>query len=312
VKVLVAGATGAIGRSLVPALVRAGHDVVGTTRSPGKLAALQGLGATAELCDALDGDAVHALVARHRPEAIVNQLTDLPHSVGSRQIARGSRRTGELRRESTRILLDAAHATGTRRIVLQSIAFLYAPGGSSLCTEDDAADTGASGPWGDAVRGTVAMERMVLDDPAVSGIVLRYGQLYGPGTWYARDGALTRMARRRMYPIIGDGGGMFCWLHVDDAAAATVLAVESQATGIFNVTDDDPAPVCTWMPVFAAAIGAPPPRRMPVWLARPLAGDIAVGASTVTPAVSSARARSELGWSPRWTSWREGFTAAPS
>jgi len=311
-KVLVAGATGAIGRSLVPALLSAGHEVCGTTRTAARLDLLRGWGAQAELCDAFEAAAVRALVQRFAPEVIVNQLTDLPDSFGRRSAPSGYRRTGRIRREGTRHLLDAAAAGGTRRFITQSIAFLYAPRGGRIKTEDDPPALQAPPPFGDAVRDTVAMEEMVLAAPGVAGVVLRYGMFYGPGTWYARDGSVTRMVRRRMHPIVGDGGGMFSWLHVDDAASATVRAVESEVTGVFNVSDDEPAPVREWLPVFAAAMGAPAPMHTPVWLARLVAGESAVAALTVAPGASNARARSVLGWTPRWSSWREGFVQAPS
>jgi nucleoside-diphosphate-sugar epimerase len=181
-----------------------------------------------------------------------------------------------------------------------------------LRTEDDPPDPAAPPPFDAAVRDTLEMERMVLAQPSISGVVLRYGQLYGPGTWYARDGALVRMLRRRMYPIVGDGGGVFSWLHVDDAASATVRAVESPVTGVVNVVDDDPAPVRDWLPVMAQVFAAPPPRSVPAWLARLVAGPVAVAQMTTTPGVANARARRDLDWSPAWPSWREGFAGAPS
>jgi nucleoside-diphosphate-sugar epimerase len=311
-KVLVAGATGVIGRSLVPALLSAGHEVYGTTRTAAKLDTLVGWGVHPELCDAFDAAAVHALVQRIEPDAIVNQLTDLPDAFSRRAVSTAYGRTGRIRREGTRHLLDAAAAAGVPRFVTQSIAFLYAPGGSRIKSEDDAPATGAPGPFGEAVRGTVDMEQMVLAKPGIAGVVLRYGAFYGPGTWYARDGSLTRMVRRRMHPIVGDGGGMFSWLHVDDAASATVRAVESGVTGVFNITDDEPAPVSEWLPVFAAAMGAPRPMHAPAWLVRLVAGESALAALTVAPGASNARARTALGWAPRWSSWREGFVQAPS
>lgn len=311
-KVLVAGATGAVGRSLVPALCSAGHEVCGTTRTAAKLDMLRGWGAQPELCDAYDAGAVHALVQRFAPEVIVNQLTDLPDDYSRRRTAAGIRNTGRIRRQATRHLLDAAAAAGTRRLVTQSIAFLYAPGRSRVKTEDDPPALHAPPPFGDAVRDTVAMEEMVLSQPGVNGVVLRYGMFYGPGTWYARDGSVTRMVRRRLHPIVGDGGGMFSWLHVDDAASATVRAVESDVSGVYNITDDEPAPVRDWLPVFAAAMGAPRPMHAPAWLARLFVGESAVAQLTVSPGASNARARGALGWAPRWSSWREGFVQAPS
>jgi nucleoside-diphosphate-sugar epimerase len=309
-RVLVAGATGVIGRSLVPALRASGHEVVGTTRTPGKLDMLRAWGAQAELCDAFDAAAMHALVQRVAPDAVVNQYTDLPDAFSRRAAEASYTRTARIRRDGTRILLDAAVAAGVRRFLTQSIAFLYAPGSSRIKTEDDPPATGAPGSYGEAVRGTVAMEDMVRAHPG--GVVLRYGMLYGPGTWYARDGSVTRMVRRRLHPIVGDGGGMFSWLHVDDAAGATVRALESGVTGIFNVTDDEPAPVRDWLPVFARAMGAPRPLHAPAWLVRLAVGDSAVAALTIGPGASNARARRELGWTPRWTTWREGFAQAPS
>lgn len=308
-KVFVAGATGVIGRPLVAALRGAGHEVAGTTRTAAKLDALRSLGAEPHLCDAFDAAAVRAAVERTRPDVIVNQLTDLPDAATPRGVSRGAMATGRIRVDGTRHLLDAARACGVQRFVTQSIAFIYAPG-PGLRGEEDPVDHSVPPPFDAALRDTVAMERMVLDG-SPAGVVLRYGQLYGPGTWYGREGALGRMLRRRLYPIIGDGGGVFSWLHVDDAASAAVRAVESDVAGLFNVVDDEPAPVREWLPAMAAAFDAPRPLRVPEWLARLLAGPVVVAQMTRTPGVSNRRARGELGWSPSWPSWREGFRCAP-
>jgi nucleoside-diphosphate-sugar epimerase len=311
-RVLVAGATGVIGRPLVPALIAAGHEVTGTTRTTAKLEQLRSARARAELCDAYDAARVHALLAEVRPDVVVNELTDLPDAYSRRASERGYRNTGRIRSEATRILLDAAASAGVRRFIAQSIAFLYVADGSMAKTEEDPPALAARGSYGEAVRGTVAMERMILEQPGMQSVVLRYGALYGPGTWFARDGSVTRLVRRRMHPIVGDGAGWFSWLHVDDAASATVCAVESSATGVFNIVDDEPARVRDWLPVFASAMGAPMPMRAPAWLTRLVAGEAVVATLTAGSGASNARARRELGWSPRWATWREGFAGAPA
>ena len=305
-RVLVAGASGVIGRRLVPVLVAAGHQVVGTTRTPEKAEAIRALGCEPAVLDALDAGALAAAVREARPEVIVNELTDLPPRLNPRKPDYGL--TGRLRREATSTLARAGAESGARRLISQSICFLYAPGGDPV--KDEGAPlleptTGTS--FDDGIEATVALERTTVDAPGLDGVVLRYGFFYGPGTYYALDGSTAADVRRRRFPIVGDGGGVFSFVHVDDAASATVAALDRGASGIYNVCDDEPAPLREWLPVYAEAIGAKPPRRVPAWLARLIAGRMAVMQATSLRGASNAKAKRELGWTPRYPSWRQGF-----
>lgn len=306
-RVFVAGATGAIGRPLVPQLLDAGYEVTGMTRSPERADALRRAGCDPAVCDALDPDAVRAAVEAAHPEVIVSQLTDLPPRFDPRARLES---TDRLRVEGTRNLLDAAIPAGARRIVVQSIAFLYAPEGDLVKDEEARPNTAAPAGFRDSVAAVLEMEDMVTRAPDLEGLVLRYGQLYGPGTYYARDGSLAEDVRRRRFPIVGRGGGMTSFVHVDDAAAATTAAVERGRPGIYNVVDDDPAPVREWLPLYAETLGAHPPRRVPKLLARAVAGKFAATMATELRGASNAKARRELGWEPRRASWRDGFRDA--
>jgi 2-alkyl-3-oxoalkanoate reductase len=306
-RVFVAGASGAIGRVLVPRLVAAGHEVTGTTRSEEKAGAIREAGARAAVCDALDREAMRAAVEAAAPEVVVHQLTALPDRFDPRRKDIYDA-TNRLRVDGTRILIEAARAAGARRLLCQSIAFAYAPGSRPEVKDEDAplfAD--APPPFDGGVRAVAEMERMVVE---AGGLVLRYGWFYGPGTYYGEEGSITADVRRRRFPVVGRGAGLFSFVHVDDAASATVAAVERGAPGVYNVVDDDPAPMRDWLPAFAAAVGAPKPLRAPVWLARLVAGPM-VGLLGTQPGASNAKAKRELGWEPRWPSWREGFREAP-
>ena len=307
-RVFVAGASGVIGRALVPPLVAAGHEVTGTTRVPERAERLRAAGAQAAVCDAHDAAALRDAVCAAEPDVVVHLLTALPQRLDPR-VKGVYEPTNRIRREGTANLLAAAHAAGARRIVCHSIAFAYVPGDVPDVKDEDAPLLVEAGPpFGDVVRALAHMEHAVLSEP--EGIVLRYGWFYGPGTWYGDGGAIREDVRRRRFPIIGKGAGLFSFVHVDDAASATVAAIESGATGVYNVVDDEPAPMNEWLPGYAAAIGARPPLRVPVWIARLLAGPqaAAIGAQA---GASNARVKRELGWSPRWASWREGFRDAP-
>jgi 2-alkyl-3-oxoalkanoate reductase len=309
-RIFVAGASGVIGRPLVAQLVAAGHEVTGTTRSEERAEGIRASGARAVVCDALDADALRAAVERAVPEVVVHQLTALPHRFDPRDKEIYAA-TNRLRTEGTRNLIDAASAAGARRLVCQSIAFAYAPGAQPEVMDEDAPlALGSPPPFGDGVRAIDEMERAVLGAEGLEGVVLRYGWFYGPGTFYADDGSMAHDVRRRRFPVIGKGTGLFSFVHVDDAASATVAAVERGAPGIYNVVDDDPAPQREWLPVYAEVIGAKKPLRVPVWIARLVVGKIATMAG-VQPGASNAKAKRELGWEPRWRSWREGFRDAP-
>ena len=301
-----AGATGAIGRPLVPKLIEAGHEVVGMTRSEERAEQLRSRGAEAVVADALDGEAVRAAVAGARPNVLVHQLTDLPQEFSPRY-SYGN--TGPLRSDATRHLIAGAREGGAGRVVAQSIGFMYMPTGDSVKDEEAPTLTGevAGGRFADTLDATLDMERQVTGAAGMDGLVLRYGLFYGPGTWYAKGTGMAKQFKRRMFPIIGDGGGVFSYIHVDDAADATVAAVERGEPGIYNVVDDDPAPAREWMPAFAQAVGAKAPRRVPVWLARILAGKNNTTMATIMRGASNAKAKRELGWQPRYSSWRQGF-----
>jgi 2-alkyl-3-oxoalkanoate reductase len=309
VRVFVAGATGAVGRPLVPKLVAAGHEVTGMTRSESKAEDVRRAGARAVVADVFDVDALGAAMEEARPEVIVHELTALPDRIDFRK-ADTYAATNRVRTEGTRNLIDAARTAGARRIVCQSIAFAYRMDGEGLKTENDPLLSEAAGAFGSGVRALREMEAMVLGADGLDGLVLRYGFFYGPGTYYAADGTSTDDVRRRRMPIVGRGSGVFSFIHVDDAADATVAAVERGAPGVYNVTDDEPAPMREWVPVFAEAAGAKPPRRVPVWLARFVAGKDVSNFAVELRGASNEKAKRELGWEPAHPSWRSGFGEA--
>jgi 2-alkyl-3-oxoalkanoate reductase len=302
-RVFLAGATGAIGRRLVPQLVAAGHEVTATTTSAAKAALLRELGAAPVVVDGLDAAAVGEAVARARPDAIVHQMTALAGAPDLRRFDRTFAKTNELRTTGTEHLLAAARAAGVERFVAQGYAgWPSARTGGPVKTEDDPLDPDPAPNQRQSLEAIRFLERAVAEAP-LHGVVLRYGSFYGPGA----SEPLVDLARKRRLPIVGDGGGVWSWIHLDDAAAATVAALERGAPGVYNVVDDEPAPVAEWLPAFAAAVGAKPPRRVPVWLGRLAAGEVGVRMMTEIRGASNAKARAELGWVPRWRSWREGF-----
>jgi len=310
VRVFVAGASGAIGRPLVGQLIDAGHEVTGITRSPMRVAALEEAGADGVVCDALLAESLTRAVADAKPEVVIHQLTALPDRFEPRKKDLYEP-TNQLRTAGTRNLLAAARAVRARRFVCQSIAFAYEPSGGAVKDERDPLFSKAPEPFGSAIAAVEEMEKAVLDAEGIEGLVLRYGWFYGPGTYFAEDGSTASDVRRRRFPIVSDGGGLFSFVHVDDAAAATVAAVERGAPGIYNVVEDEPAPMREWLPHYAQALGAKPPRRVPRWLARLLAGKMVAEMSTELRGASNAKARRGLGWRPVWGSWREGLRRAP-
>jgi nucleoside-diphosphate-sugar epimerase len=307
VKVLVAGASGAIGQFLVPQLVAAGHEVVGTTRRRDKADALTALGARGVVVDALDREAVRRVVVDESPEAIVDELTSLPKDFNLRDPHLYDA-NDEIRSKGTPALHDAAREAGVRRYVMQSIAFLYAPEGDWVKREDAAMWFDAPGAYSRSIRVLHDNEQRITGDADIAGVALRYGWFYGPGTYHAPDGSIAAQVRKRQLPIVGRGDGMSSFIHVHDAAAATVAALD-RGSGIYNVVDDEPAPARDWLPVFAKALGAKPPRRVPAWIARLAAGRVA-GMATVLRGASNAKAKAELGWQPALPTWREGFVTA--
>jgi nucleoside-diphosphate-sugar epimerase len=307
-RVFVAGASGAIGRPLVRRLVAAGHEVTGMTSKEANAAAIDAAGATAVVCDALDPVATTAAVDASSAEVVIHQLTRLPVDYDPRTI--DYEPTNRARAGGGHNLVEAARAAGASRFITQSIAFLYAPEGDRVKAEDGVPWTDAPKRLASGVGPTLRHEREVLDAPGLDGLVLRYGFFYGPGTHYASDGSVAEQVRRRRFPIVGRGTGLFSFVHVEDAAAATVAAVERGEPGVYNVVDDEPAELRTWLPVYASAIGARRPRRVPGWIARLVAGGWAVAISTELRGASNAKAKRELGWEPRYASWRQGFAEA--
>jgi nucleoside-diphosphate-sugar epimerase len=305
-RVFVAGASGAIGRPLVAKLVAAGHEVTGTTRSESKAEAIRAAGARAAVVDVFDLEGLRGAMSEARPEVVIHELTSLPDRLDFRK-EDIYEATNRVRSEGTRNLLDAARDAGARRFVCQSIAFAYEPEGERVKTEDAPLMESAPGAFGSAMTTLREMEALVLGRPDVEGVILRYGFFYGPGTYYGDDGTTTADVRRRRMPIVGRGTGLFSFIHVDDAADATVAAVDRGAPGVYNVTDDEPAPMRDWLPAFAEAVGAKRPFRVPAWLARFVGGpEVPLFAQELRGA-SSERAKRELGWQPGHPTWRTGF-----
>ena len=307
-RIFVAGATGALGRRLVPLLVQGGHQVTGMTRTAGKAAGLRAAGAEPVVADALDRDAVLRAVVAARPEVVVHELTALAQMTDFRRLDEGFALTNRLRTEGTDHLLAAARAAGARRFVAQSFAgWPFARVGGPVKTEDDPLDPDPPAELRRTLDAIRHLEAAVLSAEGIEGVVLRYGGFYGPGTSAGAGGYILDDLRRRRFPIVGAGSGVWSFVHIDDAATATVAAVERGAPGVYQVVDDDPAPVAEWLPALAAAAGARPPRRVPVWLARLLGGEHGVILMNEVRGASNAKARRELGWRPAWPSWRQGF-----
>jgi nucleoside-diphosphate-sugar epimerase len=299
-RVFVAGASGAIGGRLVPLLVAHGHDVVGTTRSPDKLETLREAGADPLMLDLLDRDAVVRAIGASHPDAVVHEATALKEMDDLKHPDEAFAMTNRLRTEGMDALVAAAREAGVRRIVAQSFAgWPYARTGGPVKTEEDPLDPAPVESMAETHAAIRHLERVVLD---AGGIVLRYGGFYG-----SPDDAQLELVRKRRFPIVGEGGGIWSFVHLDDAAAATVLALERGQAGIYNIVDDEPAPVREWLPALADAIGAKPPRHVPPWLARVMGGDAAVVLMTEIRGASNAKAKRELGWLLRYPSWRQGF-----
>jgi 2-alkyl-3-oxoalkanoate reductase len=306
-RVFVAGAAGAIGQQLLPQLVAQGHQVTASTRSPARAARLRELGAEPVVMDGLDAMAVGEAVARAEPEAVIHQMTSLAAAGGSdlRHFDRTFAVTNRLRTRGTDHLLAAAAAAGARRFVAQSYTgWPNIREGGPVKTEDDPLDPDPPAAQRESLAAIRYLERVVPAAAPLQGIVLRYGSFYGPGA----SEAFAGLVRKRRLPVIGDGAGVWSFLHIRDAAAATVAALERGRPGVYNVVDDEPARVAEWLPFLAQAVGAQPPRRIPVWLGRLAAGEVAVAAMTQIRGSSNARAKRELGWQPAWPSWRRGFS----
>jgi nucleoside-diphosphate-sugar epimerase len=304
-RVFVVGASGAIGTRLVPQLIDRRHEVIGTFRSPEHADRVRALGAEALQLDLLDPRAVRKAVLESEPEAIVHQATALANAKFGRNFDKIFARTNELRTKGTDNLLAAAREASVSRFVAQSFASMrYAREGGPVKTEEDPLDPTPPKATREAQAAMRYLDQAVMD---AGGIALRYGGFYGA----ANDG-LVEPVRKRQFPIVGDGGGVFSFIHLDDAAAATVLALEHDGPAVYNIVDDEPAPVREWLPMLANALGAKPPRHIPVWLARLIGGELTVIIATESHGASNAKAKRELGWTLRYPSWRTGFPAVYS
>ncbi|HEX6935312.1 MAG TPA: NAD(P)-dependent oxidoreductase [Actinomycetes bacterium] len=307
-RVFVAGATGAIGQQLVPRLAYAGHEVYGMTRSESKKALLCELGAVPVVADALDPDQVAEAVGGARPDVIVHQLTAIG-ALDMRHFDRDFALTNRLRTEGTNHLLSAGQAVGVQRFVAQSYFGAYARTGAAVKSEEDPFDPSPAREMRETLAAIRYVEEAVLDARWTEGVVLRYGAFYGPGTSIAPGGEQAEMVRKRKFPLVGDGGGVWSFIHVADAATATVAAVEHGNRGVYNVVDDDPAPVAEWLPALAQRLGAKKPVRVPRFVGRLFAGEAGAVMMTELRGASNAKAKRELAWRPKYPSWRDGFAA---
>lgn len=308
-KIFIAGATGAIGRQLLPRLTRAGHEVTAITRSADRFGQIRAAGATPLVCDVFNRDQLVQIVSAAQPEVIIHQLTSLPPRLDPRHIKQALAQTNRLRTEGTQILMEAAQTAGVRLFMAQSISNFYAPDGPSPASEDEPLYKNAPDAFADGVEALDNLEHTVLNTPGIEGIILRYGYFYGPGTAFAADGTFAEDVRRRRVPIIGDGGGVFSFIHVEDAAAATVLALKHDRTGVYNIVDDEPAPLREWLPFYAELLGAPRPMRLPKFVGRLMAGRFGVYFMTEQRGAVNQKAKQQLGWQPSYASWRDGFRA---
>jgi 2-alkyl-3-oxoalkanoate reductase len=309
-RIFIAGATGALGSRLVPLLTEAGHEVFGSSRNDAGRAAVDALGATGVEMDPLDADSVRAAVAGAKPDVVVHQLTALSKLSGNmRKWDQDFAMTNRLRIEGTDHLLAAAQETGVRRFVAQSYGghWTNQRTGGPVKTEDDPLVDDAGKEARQTLQALKHVEHAVTTAPGIEGVVLRYGNFYGPGNALSRSGEMGEMVRRAKFPVIGGGAGVWSWIHIDDAAEATVAAIDRGAPGIYNVVDDDPAPIAEWLPYLAEQLGGKKPMRLPAWLARPLVGQFGLALMTSVRGSSNAKAKRELGWAPRYASWREGF-----
>jgi 2-alkyl-3-oxoalkanoate reductase len=307
-KVFIAGASGAVGRRLIPRLVAAGHDVTAMTRSAAKADGLRALGAEVTVADALHKPAVIQAVMRAEPAVVVHELTALAGVKNYRRFDHEFAPTNRLRTEGTEHLVAAAQAAGARRLIAQSYGgWNYARTGTGLKVEDDPFDPEPPPQQRESLHAFRQLEATALGAPGLEGVVLRYASFYGPGTSIAEDGDIAELVRKRALPLIGDGAGVWSFVHVDDAAEATALAVERGAPGVYNIGDDEPAPVSRWLPALAEALGAKAPRHVPKWIGRLAAGDVGVSMMTEIRGISNAKAKRELGFAPHYPTYRKGF-----
>jgi 2-alkyl-3-oxoalkanoate reductase len=307
-RIFIVGATGAIGRRLVPLLVANAHAVLGTTRTLGRADSLRDAGASPVVLDALDRDAVREALIRAEPDVVVHQATALAGFTDFRRFDEGFATTNRLRTEGTDNLIAGMRELGVRRLVAQSYAgWPHARIGGPVKTEDDPLDNDPPTALRRTLVALLSLERAVLHTDGIEGMALRYGGFYGPGTSLGEDGFQLEGIRRRRFPLVGRGTGVTSFIHIDDAATATMAAIERDKAGLYNIVDDDPAPVAEWLPALAAAIGAKPPLHVPVWVARLFVGEHGVVMMTDVRGASNAKAKRELGWQPAYPSWRDGF-----
>ena len=308
-RVFVAGSTGAVGKALVPLLLETGHEVIALIRTPEKAKDLEALGAKVALADALDKDTLTAAIRRAEPEVIIHQLTALAGASGNfKKFDQEFALTNRFRTEVTDTLLAAARLVRAQRFIAQSFCgWPFVRVGGPVKMEEDPLDPDPPLSFSKTLQAIRYLEEAVRKATDVEALALRYGIFYGPGTGIAKDGALVELIRKRRLPIVGDGGGIWSFTHIRDAAAATIAAMSGGTPGIYNVVDDEPAPVSSWLPFLAEVVGAKPPRRVPVWVARPLIGDGGVSMMTQIRGSSNAKAKRELGWQPVYASWRRGF-----
>jgi nucleoside-diphosphate-sugar epimerase len=310
-KVFVAGATGAIGRQLVPRLVDAGHEVHGMTRHASKQQLLRDMGAEPVVADALDADQVAQAVARAHPDVIVHELTAIG-PMDLRHFDRAFATTNRLRTEGTDHLLSAGEAVGVERFVAQSFFAAYERTGGSVKSEEDSFGPDPAREMRETVAAIRHVEEAVLAATWTEGIVLRYGSFYGPGTSLGPGGEQTEAVRRRRFPLMGKGSGVWSFIHIADAAEATVAAVEHGRRGVYNIVDDEPAPIAEWLPVLARTLGAKQPMHLPRFVGRLLTGEVGDVMMTELRGASNAKAKRELGWTPSHSSWRDGFAGLAS
>lgn len=313
-RVFLAGATGAIGRRLTPMLCQAGHEVVGSTRTPAKAGELEQAGAKPVVLDALRRDAIFEAVLDARPEVVIHMLTAMPRHLHPRAVERDLAINDRIREDGTRDLVAAAQQAGARQMIAQSAAFVYMPlagvaGRPPLRDEEEALNFEAPKPLLRSINALHMLEHTVRSADGLEAVVLRLGHLYGPGTAFARDGAIAQKVLARKLPVIGGGEAVWSFVQVDDAARAVIDAIDAPR-GVYNVVDDDPASVRQWLPELAGALGAKPPRRLPARLARPLYGAVAVSMMTKGDGASNELAKKTLGWKPKLASWRQGFRTA--
>ena len=306
-KVFLAGSTGVIGRRLLPLLIRSGHEVTAMTRSQDHTNQIRKYGGKPVVCNVFDKEKLYEAVVAAKPDVLIHQLTNIPKRLNLRRVNKELAATNRLRAEGTRILLEAARLASARRFIAQSVAFAYGPSRQSKAGEEEPLYLDCPSAVADLVQAISKLESAVLVVPGIPGIVLRYGYFYGPGTIYATDGSFAEDVRRRRIPIVGTGQGVFSFIHVDDAAAATVIALDRGEPGIYNIVDDEPAPLVKWLPWYADLLNAPPPFRVPKFIGRLGAGPYGSYLMTEQRGASNDKAKKHLGWTPRFSTWRDGF-----